>query len=492
MPPGSSLSSSLEVELGAPGVTVAAVTGIGWIDDWEDVPELRWPSSIVVYDKMRRDAQVRGALRAVIGPVLRRANFRVGLDGVDPRVARFCQTELGLVPDQRSRARRRRQGIVWGRYAREALTTKSWAGHALFEQVYDIGPPSPDQVETPGMPPIVAHLRKLAPRPPRTLADPVIAADGGLEGWKQNVTKPGRPWELVTLPVDRIVVHVTEQEGADWRGQSMLRPAWKHWAIRDVLMRVGAIAVERNGMGIPVVTFDEAIPGVTRARAIQLAKAVRAGDEAAVALPHGYELNLIGTAGQVRDELPLLKYHGEMIGRAFTAMVLDLGHDAGARSLGDTFLELLCMSQNAIVGDFAEEVTEYVLRDLVELNFGPDEPYPPLLFDELTPDNTTAADLAGYANAGLILPDDELERELRQRAGLPLWPGAPEGLPDFGAQDRLDILNPAPAPGPTPPAPPGPTPAPDIAARLAAEATARLETLLEHTRARAAARPARR
>jgi hypothetical protein len=494
VPPGSSLSPSLEVELGSPGVNVQSVTGLGWVDDWEEVPELRWPSSVRVYDRMRRDSQVRGCLRAVLAPLLSRkeVRFRVGRDGVDPRVALFVETELGLIPDYRSRGRRRREGIVWARYQREALTTRSWAGHAVFEQVYAIGAPSPDQADLPGMPPIVAHLRKLAPRPPRTLGDPVVAPDGGLDGWRQNVTKPGRPWELVTLPVDRLVVHVNEQEGADWRGQSMLRPAWKHWAIRDVLMRVGAMAVERNGMGIPVVTFDENIPGVTRARALQLAKAVRAGDEAAVALPLGYELNLIGVAGQVRDEVPLLKYHGEQIGRAFTAMVLDLGHDSGARALGDTFLELLCQAQNAVADDWAEEVTEYVIRDLVALTFGPDEPYPPLLFDELTPDNVKPEDLARYATSGLIIPDDSLELELRRRSGLPGWPGAPDGGPDFMLEGLVEL--PTGPPDPTAPHPPPDGPTVDVAARLEAESLARLEATVARARARAAVgvRPARR
>lgn len=495
---------------------MSAVTGIGFVDDWEEVPELRWPSSVRVYDRMRKDSQVRGAMRAVLGPILSRARFRVGTDGADPRVAAFCTSELGLTPERRSRARRRRQGISWDRYAREALTTKAWAGHAVFEQLYEIGAPSPDQATTPGLPGVVAHLRKLAPRPPRTLSDPVVESDGGLAGWKQNVTKPGRPWETVTLPVDRIVVHVNEMEGADWRGQSLLRGAWKHWAIRDVLMRVGAIAVERNGMGIPVVTFDENVPGVTRARALQLAKAVRAGDEAAVALPSGYELNLIGVAGQVRDELPLLKWHGEQIGRNFTAMVLDLGHDAGARSLGDTFLDLLCMSQNAISDEFAEEVTEYVIRDLVELTFGPDEPYPPLIHDELTPDTVTAKDLADYAKSGLIIPDDALELELRRRSGLPAWPGAPDGMPDFGLDGIVDLPT-----DPTLPAPPpvvaawaeharhvesgatfvqlcpvcrGDAPAVEVtaAARAEAEAHAKLEALYQRSLARQTARSARR
>lgn len=481
------LPRGLEIELGSPGLQPSAVTGLAFVDEWEDVPELRWPFSLQVYDRMRKDGQVRSNLRALVGPVLARARWRLGTVGVDPRVLAVVETELGLTPDDEGRARQRRRGISFLPYAREAVNTKLWAGHALFEQVYDVGPPLPAQAGR-NVPAVLAHLRKLAPRPPRTLGDPVVELDGGLRGWKQSVSKPGRPFETIELPIDRLVVHVHAKEGANWRGESALRPAWKHWAIRDVLMRVGAMAVERNGMGIPVVTYDESVAGANRTRALQLAKAIRAGDEAAVALPEGYTLNLMGVAGQTRDELPLLKYHGEMIGRAFTAMVLDLGHDAGARSLGDTFLALLCDAENALALDLAEEITEYVIRDLVALNFGDDEPYPPLLFDELTPDTITWADLAAFAKAGLVLPDDELEAELRRRKGLPLWPGYADDEPGFDREGLEQVLPPEPLALPPGQPQPGPVPPGGDPDRVAAALAGRLDALQARVAGRAAAR----
>lgn len=487
MAPGSTFPRSLEIELGTPGVTPTSVTGVAWIDQWEDVPELRWPAAATVYDRMRKDSKVRGGVRALVAPVLARARYRLSPEGCDPRVLRFCQVELGLQPEERSRARRRRQGIDWIRYAREAHFTKAYFGHAVFEQVYDIGAPGPDQA-MPGMPGVVAHLAKLAPRPPRSLGDPIIEHDGGLAGWKQTINKPGKPWQQIVLPINRIVVHVLEQEGAEWRGQSLLRAAWKHWAIRDVLFRIGAMAVERNGMGIPIVSYDENLNG-TRARAIQLAKAVRAGDEAAVALPAGYELTLLGVAGQTRDELELVKYHGEMIGHALTTQVLDLGHDAGARSLGDTFLELLAQAQNAYADEFCNEVTEHVVRDLVELNFGLDEPVPPVIHDQFEPANVTWDDIVNMAKVGLIIPDDEIEAEIRRRKGLPLWAGAADGPADFGV-DR--IITPVPDDPSAPPAVDPNLPMP-VAARsldsLEAQATAVLATVAAR-RAAASAHPA--
>lgn len=496
VPTGSSFPASLEIELGTPGMIPNSVTGVGFIDQWEDVPELRWPAAARVYGRMAKDAKVRGAQRAVISPILRKARFRVSPVGADPRVVSFVQGELGLTgEDERATARRRREGIVFGPYARESMHTKATYGHAVFEQVYRIGGPSADQAAA-GLTGVFAHLRKLAPRPPRTLGEPVVEVDGGLSGWRQLVNKPTAAWQEIVLPIDRLVVHVLEKEGADWRGQSLLRSAWKHWAIRDVLMRVGAMAVERNGMGIPVVSFDPDIVGVTRERALQLAKAIRAGDEAAVALPAGYELSLMGVAGQTIDSAPLLKYHGEMIGQSFTAMVLDLGHDSGARSLGDTFLDLLCQGQNALADDWCDEVTEYVIRDLVELNFGPDEPVPALIKDDIEPANITWADVAEFAKQGLIIPDDNTEAEIRRIRGLPMWPGMPTGEPGFGLGEIIDVdpNRPMPAPpAPNPLALPAPTTDQNlpVAASLG-ELEQRLATVQAGLEARRAERPGRR
>lgn len=48
-----------------------------WYDQNETTPELYWPLSVAVYDKMRRqDSQVKSVLRAVTMPV-RRTIWRI-------------------------------------------------------------------------------------------------------------------------------------------------------------------------------------------------------------------------------------------------------------------------------------------------------------------------------------------------------------------------------------------------------------------------------
>ncbi|KWW97364.1 Uncharacterized protein LI90_4336 (plasmid) [Carbonactinospora thermoautotrophica] len=429
-------TTNLPPEIGHPGghaPTWTPLLGAGYeAVGYEETPELQFPQSIAVYDRMRRtDAQIGALLRAITLAILQTPT-KLTTKGVDRRVVQFIKTELGLQDPGEGRARRRRQGIVWAEHLRLALLALP-LGFMPFEQVYEVGPPAPDQEDV-GLP-RVAHLRKLGPRFPRTLTEIRVDEDGGLAGIVQapigsdTAAYPGvvrlgpglpGPQREVFIPADRLAYYVLDREGADWTGTSILRTAYKHWLIRDALLRLGPQIVERNGMGVPVVYYAN---DDDQQKALQLAREFRAGAHAGAALPDSMRLELVGVNGSTRDELPLVQYHDQAISRSALAMFLDLGHDNGARSLGDTFVDYFVMSLQAITTWLAETTTEHVIRDLVELNFGADEPYPVLEFDEITSESTPTADaLKTLVDAKLLTTDPELEDEVRRRYGLPPKP----------------------------------------------------------------------
>lgn len=464
------------LELGAPGVASWA----GIVDNGETSPDLAFPLSLAVFDRMRRtDAQVDAVLRAADLPI-RRTGWRIGTDGdgVDDRVRRFVADEVGVDLDRAGAARRRhrRQGVIFRDWLRHALLARPF-GFMPFEQVYTVAPPGPGQ-DALGLPRQAAHLRKLAPRMPRTITGVDVARDGGLIAVRQYVPSltADRPAGEVTIPADRLVMVVNELEGGDWTGRSVLRSAYRHWIIKDALTRLGPIIAERNGMGVPVVGYPQ---GGSRDQALKIARGLRAGEDSGLALPEGYTFRIEGVTGSLRDELPLLNYHDQAIGRASLAMVLNLGHDNGARSLGDTFLDLFLMATEATTVDLEDVFTEHVIRDLVELNYGPDEPYPRLIADPITARSApTAEALKALTEAGLLTPDEALTGDVRRRYGLPApmmpaGPAAPPTAPpaadleDDADEDRPDTADLA----------AGPTPA-DLALRAAtlAERAAALAT----------------
>jgi hypothetical protein len=409
------LAPSLERELGNAGNTDPFD-----LNAFEEAVELRWPSSLVVYDRMRRtDGQTASVLRA-IGLPIRRTGWHVLGSDVRPVVREFVERQLGLTIDERGRRRRRRQGVSFDEHLRHALLMLPF-GHSVFEQVYELGPPPPGLE---GLPPVVAHLRKLAPRLPRTIIRWKVARDGGLEAIVQSAPfgaaptgAAGMPGE-VSIPVDRLVAYIHEREGADWTGTSILRASYKNWLIKDQLLRLSAVAADRQSMGLPVVNYDRTTG--SRAEALKIVKRARAGEEAGVALPDGYAFALEAVKGQVMDLLPWVRYHDESIGRNALAMFLNLGHDRGARSLGETFAEFFAMALQTLAEALEEVLTEHVVRDLVELNFGPDEPYPAVVADDIRAEGPLTAEALGVlVTAGVILPDDDLEGHVRRTRGLP-------------------------------------------------------------------------
>ncbi|AYD81498.1 portal protein [Arthrobacter phage KBurrousTX] len=388
------------------------------VDPFEPTPELVWPYNVMVYDQMRRtDGQVGGTLRAMTLPILS-ANWDFETEGVRPEVVELCRTELGIQKPGESRRRRRRQGINWLDHCRMALQSV-YFGHMPFEQVYEVGPPAPGQenidLET------VIHLRKLDPRPPRTLTEIRVAADGGLAGISQPPIEltPGVYKERF-IPVDQLVMYCMDREGADWTGNSILRTVYKNWLIKDILIRSSAQIVERNGMGVPVMSYDENTEGASRAEAERVVQEFRAGASAGVVKPVGTTFELVGVNGSTVDPLPVINYHDQAIAKGALAMFMDLGHDAGARSLGDTFVDFFTQSLQAVADQIADTATEHVVRDLVEWNYGPDEPYPLITPGELKNNqNVTATTLSTLVNAGIITPDGKLEKHVRTSLNLP-------------------------------------------------------------------------
>lgn len=401
-------------ERGIPGGIIKAGIGVTTyeVESLDYNHGLRFPNNIPIYDKVRADSQVKSVLEALRLPILS-ASWDLHTEGVRPEVVALVRTELGLPePGAGQAGRRRRHGIVWKEHLEQVLTML-WAGFMCFEQVYEVGEASPDQEST-GLSEVI-HLRKLAPRLPQTILRILTGRDGGLKAVEQNGWDTAKP---VIIPVDNLVFYCHKREGADWSGQSILRTAYRSWLIKDALIRLDAQAAERNSMGIPVIEYSEES---SKDEALQISRDLRAGATAGVALESGkMKLTIQGVQGSIVDLLPKINYHDQQTAKSALAMFLDLGHDNGARSLGETHLEVFLSSLQHTADYIADTATEHIIRDLVELNYGPEEAYPVLTPGNLKADRGIGVDaLKSLVDAGVVRADDKLEDYLRAEYGLP-------------------------------------------------------------------------
>lgn len=377
----------------------------GWQDLTEEPnPLLQWPLSIWVFDAMRKqDAQVKSVLQAVMSPIIR-TQWWVDGRGCDDAVTELVAGDLGLPvygtdPAENFQARLRGRGrFSWSHHVRNALGMLPF-GHSFFEQVYY--PPEDDGLY---------HLRKLGPRLPKTISHVEVARDGGLR-WIEQYGTAGSSSPTV-LPVTRLVAYVLEREGGNWLGQSLLRPAFKNWHLKDEGLRKWLMLIDRNGVGLPLYTAAENEKSLAAGQ--EIASAVRAGDNAGAAVPYGAKLELIGVQGSLPDIDKFVRYQDEQIARSALGHFLNLGSQGGGQvgsyNLGSVFADAFHLGLDAVADLVATTASAHIIEDLVDLNFGPTVPAPRVVYDEV---GVRMSELDRVREAAGLTSDADLVKLLR-------------------------------------------------------------------------------
>lgn len=223
-------------------------------------------------------------------------------------------------------------------------------------------------------------------------------------------------------------------EGDNWEGVSLLRPAYKHWLMKDSIERIDAIAQEREAMGIPICyppmgasprQLDEMEAVLAAMRTNEQGYIVAPGPKAGSGAPEGqgWLIEILGydRTGSGRDPQPSLKYHTDKIAAAFISEFMRLGHgQVGARATAQVQADPFLMSVEALVGMIENILNDQLVRPFCAYNYGEDEC--PRLHMSLV-DSTSLTTLADYVlkltQVGALFPDKELENFLRSRADLP-------------------------------------------------------------------------
>lgn len=401
------------------GYAASATHGMGYGAGWwgglavEQSPELRWPHNLTTFDYMRRrNGSVVAGYQAVTLPIERTA-WRIDGRDCDPVVARHVAQDFGLpllgeAPGNGGRTKGR---FSWSEHLRSALEMIVF-GLKPFEQVY--------RYDEAGR----VRLRKLAPRPPRTLSGIDVASDGGLQAIRQWGGVGSNRAET-RIGVERLVVHCYRRDDGDWWGNSALRPAYKYVLMEDPVLRVWAQLIERTGMGVVTYTGppDPADGAVDLAEGLKMAQALRAGSQAGAAVPHGAELKLQGLQGAIPDARAFAQFGKDSILEVFLANFLKLDAKGGSYALASVQEATFTQSLQALAQQIADTTNTHVIEDLVDLAFGPGEAAPKLVFDEIgSRINLTLEGLVAMTQGArpLLFPDREIEQHLRARLGLPL------------------------------------------------------------------------
>lgn len=353
--------------------------------------------ALKTWDEMRRsDAGVKMTLRVIKEPV-KALSYHVQPASDSPKdieVAEFIDGQLFDV-------------LRWKTTLTEILTFQEF-GFSVFEKAYTFGPVKGiDRV----------HISKLAFRKQTSIAK-----------WEAENGKPGisqydSGGKTLPIPLNRLVVFTNEQEGDNYEGISVLRPAYKHWYYKDRYYQIDAIAQERQGLGVVKIKHPtNAKPEHINNAHVQ-ARALRAAEEGFIDEPTGWDVNFMDMkANTVKDPVPMIDHHDRKIPDSVIAGLMMLGSTSGSgsRAVGETQLKIF---EHLIkfYGDFiADTLNRYLIKPLVDLNFNVTE-YPELKAGDVSGEalTTLAESLSKLIKAGVIIPTDEDEAYLRGIMKLP-------------------------------------------------------------------------
>lgn len=350
----------------------------GWqafADEAERVPELAWPASVAVFERMLTDSQVDALFTGTFLPLLD-FTWWVEPGDAEPGMAEALAADLGLPLGEPPDDHDDPPGPGLYRFnflehLAEALLAMAF-GHYYFEQVGEVDGG-------------LWHLRKLGAMHPATIAEFDVAEDGGLRAVRQHgivTARRGRTWYAgmaPPIPVDRLVGYLWRPDARRrWTGRSAFRSIYREWLIKDRLMRVDAINHERAG-GVPYVETDERYQGTSLEDLQELASEFRVGEDAGAAMPPGAYLKLARAGGT--DVVGSMRYHDEAMARAWGSMVRQLGQtETGSRALGQTFEEMEAAARRAVARWFRMTFREHVIQDWWAWNVGEGLPHPTLAY----------------------------------------------------------------------------------------------------------------
>ena len=381
----------------------------------ENTPQLVHPQSVQTFGRMRHDPQLT-AILAAYGQAIARANWALDPAGVRDEVAARIADDLGLpiagAEEEPTGARRR--GFTWGEHLRLTGLYRVY-GHMFFEQAWE---------PADGM----WRLRVVQERMPQTISTLHLNRDGTLASVEQGGALfssgvSGQQVPKITTADHRLVYYVREREGSNYFGQSLIRPAYGPWLIKDQLLRVHATSIRRFGMGVP--TF-EPLPGASvtpqqEAEAERVLSRIKAGEFSHVRPPAGYRLVIAGMTGTVPDALAFVSYLDRAMTRATLTSILDMAvAERGNRSLGETVMDLMVMAQQADAEFIADTATAQIVVPLVDANWGENEPAPRIVVQDVGADvQLTAQDLNWLMEYGGLRADQPARAWIRERWGVP-------------------------------------------------------------------------
>ena len=319
-------------------------------------PRLKERQGVIIFERMsREDSRLATALLLLKEPILA-ATWQI--EASTEGVKRFVEDNLGLSDTPKTK-------VKWHQILREMLTGIE-IGFSLHEITWQLQ----DEME---------HLHAVGFRPQMSVEKFEDDMDY-LTGVHQ--IKQFRPEKvLVRIDAARLMYNAFNRIGNDFWGRSIIRPAYRDWYFKEVLLLISMINAKRYGVPVPHMTASNRVPKKSKDAMANFLMSLTLDQRNHLITSEENKDNPDWKASFLEPErarqvdgLPMIHYFDSNLAKICLVLFLDLGSvSSGNRALGDTFADILYNSLEARCNHIASESTEQLIEPIVRKNFGPGE-----------------------------------------------------------------------------------------------------------------------
>ena len=308
------------------------------------------------FNEMRSNSPIIGGLLYAIKQGIRSVDWQFTSNQEDDERVEFLEEA------------RETMRYSWNDHITEALTMLVF-GFAPFEIVYEYGK---DNEEAERSRPGAIYWKKMALRGQDSIERWDLDDNGGINGIFQRAAPT---YQLVRIPIEKMVLYRTDVEKNNPEGRSILRSAYIPYYFVKNIQTIEGIGIERDLAGLPWLRLPEGADTTDSTTsdfgiAKKTVRNIRRDEQAGLVTPFGWEFELVSTGGsrQVDTNAVIMRHESRILMSAL-AQFLILGQDkVGAQALSADFTDFFANSIDATTDIIAETFTKYAAKRLLRLN----------------------------------------------------------------------------------------------------------------------------
>lgn len=400
-----------KVEMGYTGLEVFSSIIAGELVehnvDWFDKRRYK------IVDRMRKgDATCAATLMAIVLPIISTEVVIESREGAagdkpDPIVKEAADFLHHVLFEQMERS--------WGGWLREAITLYLGYGHYAFEKIFG----EIKEGEYKG----AMGWKEFAPRHPSTFEFWHFDEHGHFHGVQQQAfSGETGAYKTVELPLDKLLWFTNQEEAGNPLGISVLRPAYKHWKYKDGFYAVQAIAVERQGAGIPYGQYPAGTKGDDVDLLEEMLQNIQAHEQSYITYEEGWEVGFVDMgSAKVLDPKDAVEHHDQMIPKSILAGFLNLTQgDRGSFALSSDSSGFFTYSLQH-TANYVADVLNVAAKEILDKNYPNLPSYPKIRFNKVGHISLEKIidGIDKLGTQGFVTPTLELENHIRNLLNLP-------------------------------------------------------------------------